>query len=155
VRRIIREYWLEFIALVIAATGVLLVVKEISIREVLSLFIHNTVAHLGSWAQNFIAHFSINDLLGGVLVLAGLSFIIWRGQYHFYQSEYWQAVNCPKCGSDLRRIHRTTWDRFLSRTLLRDARRYRCKNPACGWSGLREKRDEDRHHHRHDPTEVD
>jgi hypothetical protein len=161
VRRIIREYWLEFIALVGIATGVLLVVKEFSIRELLRLLYHNAISYLGSWAQNastnaqsLIDHFSISDLLGGVFVLAGLAFVIWRGQYHFYRSEYWKAENCPKCGSALHRIHRTTWDRFLSRILLRGARRYQCKNRDCGWSGLRQKREEDHHHRLHDHPEA-
>ncbi len=161
-RRIIREYWLELAALVVVATGALLVVKEFSIRETLSLVYHNAISHLGGWAQNastnaqnFFVNFSINDFLGGLLVVAGLAFIIWRGRYHFYRSEYWQAVNCPKCGSDLHRIHRTTWDRFLSNTLLRGARRYHCRNKECGWSGLRQKREDEHHHHRHDPAEAD
>jgi predicted RNA-binding Zn-ribbon protein involved in translation (DUF1610 family) len=161
VKRILREYWVEFLALLVAALGVFLVVKEFSIREVLRLAYHNAIAHLGSWAQsastsahNSIANFSTSDLLGGVLVLAGLAFIIWRGRYHFYRSEYWKAVNCPKCGGTLHRIHRTAWDRFLSRTLLLGARRYQCKNPECGWSGLRQKRDEDRRRERHETPET-
>jgi predicted RNA-binding Zn-ribbon protein involved in translation (DUF1610 family) len=161
VRRIFREYWLEFVALVVAGTGIFLVVKEFSIREALRLVYHHTIALLGSWVQNtsvtvwnFMTHFSTSDLVGGVMVVAALAFIIWRGRYHFYRSEYWKAVNCPKCGSELHRIHRTSWDRFLSRTLLRGARRYQCKNPECGWSGLRERREEDRRRKRHDTTEA-
>ena len=160
-RRILREYWLEFVALVVAATGVFLVVKEFSIREVLRSVYYNAISLLGSWtqnssttAQNYLAHFSPSDLLGGVLVLAGLAFVIWRGRYHFYRSEFWKAVNCPKCGSVLHRIHRSSWDRFLSRILLRGARRYQCKNPECGWSGLRQKREEDRQRKRHDSAEA-
>ncbi len=160
-RRILREYWVELLALLVAATGVFLVVKEFSIREVLRLAYHNVISHLGSWAQsasttahNFIANFSTSDLLGGVLVLAGLAFIVWRGQYHFYRSEYWKAVDCPKCGGTLHRIHRTSWDRFLSHTLLLGARRYQCKNPECGWSGLRQKRDEDRRRRHHETPET-
>lgn len=160
-KRIIREYWLEFVALVVAATGIFLVVKEFSIREALRLAYHNMISLFGSWAgnassgvQNFIAHFSASDLLGGFLVLACLAFILWRGRYHFYRSEYWKAVNCPRCGSVLHRIHRTSWDRFLSRTLLLGARRYQCKNPECGWSGLRQKREEDRRHTRHESVET-
>ena len=160
-RRIFREYWLEFVALGVAGTGVFLVVKEFSIREALRLTYHNAIALLGNWAQrasttaqNYLTHFSPSDLLGGVLVLAGLVFVIWRGQYHFYRSAYWKAVDCPKCGSELHRIHRTSRDRFLSRTLLRGARRYQCKNSECGWSGLRQKREEDRRRKQHDTAET-
>ena len=158
-RRILREYGLEFIAFVIAATGIFLVINEFSIREALQLAYQNAILRLGSWTQNAatggLAQFSPNDLLGWFLFLGGVVVIIWRGRYHFLQSEYWKAVNCPKCGSGLHRIHRTSWDRFLSRTLLRGARRYQCKNPECGWSGLRQRRDEDRRHKRHESAEAD
>jgi hypothetical protein len=73
-----------------------------------------------------ITRFTLSDLLGWVLVLVALTFIAWRSRYHFIHSEYWKAVNCPKCGSALHRIHRTSWDRFLPHGC--PARRYRCKN---------------------------
>jgi hypothetical protein len=160
VRRLLREYGLEFVALVVAATGIFLVANEFSIREVLGFVYQNAISHLGSWAvnlstgvQNYFSRFTSNDLLGWLLFFFGLVFIFWRGRIHFLRSAYWKSVNCPKCGTTLHRIHRTSWDRFLSRVLFLDARRYCCRNPDCGWSGLRRYRDEDRRRHRrHDPT---
>ena len=138
--------------------GIFLVINEFSIREALQLAYQNAIMHLESWIQKAAAggptQFSPNDLLGWFLFLGGLVLIIWRGRYHFLQSEYWKAVNCPKCGSGLYRIPRTPWDRFLNRTLLREARRYQCKDPQCGWSGLRQRRDEDRRHKRRDTVET-
>jgi len=154
-RRILREYWLDIVLISVVGTGVLLVVTEVSIRDLLKLAFQNAVALLGRWEGNLVGgtkylmtHFSLNDLLGAALAVVALVFILWRGRYHFYRSEYWQAVNCPKCGSGLHRIHRTTWDRFLSRTLLRGARRYQCKNRECGWTGLRQWRKEDQRRRR-------
>ncbi len=147
--------------MVVVGTGILLVLMEFSLREVLSLVYQKAVAFLGVEAgllsnslRNGLSHFSPNDLLGGVLLLAAVLFLFWRGRYHFIHSAYWQARNCPKCGSGLHRIHRTRWDHILSRTLLPGARRYRCKNRACGWSGLRDRRETDRTgHHRRTPEE--
>ena len=145
----------------VAFLGIFLLVEQFSIRETLLLVFQNFILYLGGSAQratesarNMITRFSLSDLLGWVLVLLALTFIAWRSRYHFIHSEYWKAVNCPKCGSALHRIHRTSWDRFLSRTLLPGARRYRCKNPECGWSGLRERREEDHHHKRHGTDEA-
>jgi hypothetical protein len=74
------------------------------------------------------------------LVLLAVLFAIYRVRYRFTISERWQATECPKCGSGLQRTRRNSIDRFLSRTILPSARRYRCENAACRWSGLRRKR---------------
>ena len=157
-RRIFREYGLEFLAFISVATGIFLVINEFSIRHALQLAYYRAIMRLESWMQNAstggLGQFSTNDLLGWLLFVGGLIVIIWRGRYHFLQSEYWKAANCPKCGSGLHRIHRTSWDRFLSHTLLREARRYQCKNPECGWSGLRRRHYEDQRHERHDSSEA-
>jgi hypothetical protein len=87
---------------------------------------------------------SISNFLGLLLILSAAVLAIWHGRYRFVQSDYWQAVECPRCGSELHRIHRNTWDRVLSRTLLPGSRRYRCNNPDCGWSGLRGRRESER-----------
>jgi hypothetical protein len=160
-KRIFREYWVEFIALVVVGMGILLVVEEFSLREVLALLFHNLVANLRGLAfqsatglGTYLSNFSSKDFIGEVLLVAAVLFLLWRGRYHFVHSAYWQARNCPKCGSGLHRIHRTKWDRFLSRTFLPGARRYQCKNRACGWSGLRDRRETDRTgRHRRSPEE--
>ena len=45
------------------------------------------------------------------------------------------SEKCPRCGADLRRIRRTRTDRMLS--LVVPVRRFRCRNEACHWEGLR------------------
>ena len=161
-KRVLQDYWVEFVALAVVATGIFLVVIDVSLLQKLRLLLHQVGVLFGdlegsfySWLRDYIARFGLGDLLGWLLVLGGLVFVFWRGRHHFYRSAYWKAVDCPKCGSGLHRIHRTTWDRFLSRTLLLGARRYQCKNPECGWSGLRDRREEDRRHKRRHVPEID
>ncbi len=161
-KRIFREYWVEFVALLIVGIGVFLVFVESNIRDILIAIVmrlitlfNMLVVYIVSNIAQFIVHFSFNDLLGAFLLVGAMIFLLWRGRYHFNHSAFWNAVICPKCGSDLHRIHRSRFDRFLSATLLPGARRYRCKNPDCRWSGLKHRRESDRHHHKHhDPAEF-
>jgi hypothetical protein len=79
---------------------------------------------------------SPSNLAGISLVLAATAAVLWRLRTKFLNSDHWNASACPKCGSSLHRIHRTGLDRFLSRSILPDARRYLCSEQKCGWEGL-------------------
>ena len=161
-KRVLWDYWVEFAALLVVVAGILLVVLDFDLLKRIGSTLRQSWSALGgwevrfyTWLQGYIARFGLGDLMGWLLVFFGLAFVVWRGRHHFYRSAYWRAVNCPRCGSELHRIHRTTWDRFLSRTLLLGARRYQCKNPDCGWSGLRERREADRAHKRRRHIEIE
>jgi len=67
------------------------------------------------------------------LVIAGIRFLILRPLRD-------TTRQCPRCGGELHRVHRTPADRLLSHIV--HVHRYRCTNPRCGWQGLR------RRHHR-------
>ncbi|MFM8319723.1 MAG: hypothetical protein ACKOC5_02325, partial [Chloroflexota bacterium] len=77
---------------------------------------------------------------GAALALFSLIFVIGRVRYHFQTAERWSSTFCPRCGAELYRVHRSSFDRLLSHTLLPSARRYACSSRDCSWSGLR------RHH---------
>jgi hypothetical protein len=81
-------------------------------------------------------------LIGAVLVMGAGVFIAWRARVRFLRSAHWRATTCPRCGSPIHRVHRTVLDKAASRVLLPHARRYRCEQAECGWTGLR-------HSHRH------
>lgn len=84
---------------------------------------------------------TLGVLAAGLLLLV---YITWRVRYHWRHNEGIRATNCPRCGADIYRVHRSAFDRILSATLLPSARRYRCSNRECNWSGLRRRR-----HHEH------
>lgn len=44
-----------------------------------------------------------------------------------------QMPKCPKCGNELRRVHRSTLERALSHVY--PVHRFYCKNPECGFEG--------------------
>jgi len=76
------------------------------------------------------------------LVIAGIRFLVLlplRGTTH----------QCPRCGGELHRIHRTPADKLFSRIV--DVHRYRCTNPRCDWQGLRRRHHRARHAHATQP----
>jgi len=144
VRKILREYRVEIVAVLIALLGIFLLVERLEIRKSLraaalwlSTFLRQTGTALVDKSVAYITSFTLSDLVGWILIILTSLFIAWRVRYRFSTSSYWEADKCPRCGKTLQRIHRTLLDRLLSWTLLPRARRYTCGNSECGWEGLR------------------
>ena len=142
----LKEYRVEIIALLIALLGVLLLVGQFEIRQTVLGFFYRLKDSLVEFARgvdaaitNYINSFSLSDMLGWLLIFATLAFIAWRVRYRFLRSKYWNASACPRCNSKLRRSHRTTFERQVTKFLLPHGRRYSCTNEQCNWSGLRKR----------------
>ncbi len=143
-KKFLKEYRIELIALALALLGVFLLVERLeiraSIRRGLTWLADSSVEFLGlirTRLQEWITSFTPSDLLGWSLLVGMLILIIWRVRYRFLRSSYWKIKTCPRCDSELLRIHRTRVQRLLAKSILPHARRYRCSNEDCGWSGLR------------------
>jgi uncharacterized paraquat-inducible protein A len=143
-KKFLREYRVELIALAAALLGVFLLTEQFEIRATLRAWL-SALAN-GLWLGLnalidrllvYLKAFTLSDLLGWLLVIGAIVFTFWRARLRFVSSTYWQSKVCPRCGSSVMRVHRHSLDRLLSATFLPDARRYRCTNAACGWSGLR------------------
>jgi hypothetical protein len=76
-------------------------------------------------------------LIGAVLVVGAGVFIVWRVRVRFLSSAHWSATVCPRCGSPIHHAHRSLLEKAASKVFLPHARRYRCAQAECGWSGLR------------------
>jgi hypothetical protein len=75
-----------------------------------------------------------------------LLIIAWFFGRSWYKRQVKTGEVCPKCGkTSFHRIHRTLLDRILGVSL--PARRYRCDNLLCRWSGLRVYQHTSRHNH--------
>ena len=116
----------ELIALVIVVSGIFLLSDFRPILAALRSGF-SVVADRGSAAF----------WLGLILIGGGLLFLGYRLRVRFLRSAYWHATTCPRCGSSLHMIHRRWYDRFFGRVFLPHARRYRCANATCRWTGLR------------------
>jgi hypothetical protein len=75
-----------------------------------------------------------------------LLIISWFVGRAWFKRQVKPGVACPKCGkTSFHRVHRTFLDRLLGVNL--PARRYRCDNSLCGWTGLRERQFTSHHSH--------
>jgi hypothetical protein len=113
---------LEILALVAVAIGLLLLVD---VGLTLAAFF------------DLIKQFSPTAWLGLALITGGLLLLAYRMRVRFLRSAVWAATDCPRCGGHLHMAHRHWYERVLSKTLLPHARRYRCGNKDCRWTGLR------------------
>lgn len=142
-----KEYRLEFAIGLIAILGLILVGLR---GQVETLLYQGYLLWIRSWQATsqwlrfdlprFLLDQPLSTLFGWLLIVLAVPLVIYRLRYRFSMSERWKATVCPRCGGELLRVHRKPFDRFLSRFFLPLARRYRCANPDCSWSGLRRSR---------------
>jgi hypothetical protein len=157
-KKVVKEYRIEFSALLVFLLGIFLVLEQLEIRKTAKIWLASILASLRNWVvgstftslKTYFKTFSLSDLLGWGLILLTIGFIIWRVRYRFLKSPHWTGTVCPECGGVLHRVHRTSWDKVVSKLFLPHARRYRCFTPGCGWSGLRHHL-----HHDHHRSEIE
>lgn len=143
-RKFIREYRVELIALLILFLAIFLLTEKMYIRQTVWGWLAAAFDFLGQSASNLaealqaqITDLTVSDLIGILLLFFTLLFILWRARYRFLRSSFWQIRSCPRCGSPVKRIRRKMAERVFSRLLFLHAHRYLCSNPDCRWTGLR------------------
>jgi uncharacterized protein YbaR (Trm112 family) len=143
-KKFLKEYRVELMAVLLAALGVFLLTERFQIRSTLWKAVQDLVAFLrqgasSTWAflGDFVRNTTASDLLGYVLLMLALAFIAWRLRYRFIRSRFWNIRACPRCHGPLQRIHRTSMERLFARITMLPTHRYHCTNPDCGWTGLR------------------
>jgi hypothetical protein len=130
------ENWVEILAVLAVILGIVLIKFERSWLTTIKDILLNWFGFLKNLMLRFNTRFSLTDLVGGFVVLAGILFVLWRIRYRLGKSQRWRSRACPRCGSTLHRVHRTTLDRFIGFLVLPHSRRFRCDNPDCRWTGL-------------------
>lgn len=141
-RIFLRAYRFEIVWLAVVALGVFLIFERMNIRATLFGWLRRAIegvsrsaGRLGTIPRELLAHLSLSDLVGLLLILGALAAILWRLRWRLMRSPALAALACPKCGGSIHRIHRHRFDRLIS--LYLPVRRYHCSNSACRWHGLR------------------
>jgi predicted RNA-binding Zn-ribbon protein involved in translation (DUF1610 family) len=146
-KKIFREYLLEIIILFLVLVLVILRFVNFGIQGLIQRMFFGAAAQ----AENiylrtvnrlisFSLNFSVTDFLGLVFIVGAIGFVFLRIRHHFRSNADYDATVCPRCGSSISRVHRSSFDRLLGKTILPNSRRYRCTNKSCGWDGLRHQR---------------
>jgi hypothetical protein len=145
VRRIWQGWWVEIVVGILVLLAIFLLVEQMNIRESLFAWLlaavesaQNLVAALARGLARFVQGTTLSDMVAYVLILVVAILVAWRTRYRILTNPRLAQIQCPRCGGDLRRIHRRWYHRLLNLAI--PNRRYGCKDPACGWRGLRVKR---------------
>jgi hypothetical protein len=142
VGRALSEWWVEILVVLLVAMGVFLLLERMQIRRTLLQWLQAgwaSLLRLGGDAQrglvSLIQRSTLSDLVGLGLLAVALAFILWRIRWRLVTMPRFTTRLCPRCGSELHRIHRRSLDRILD--LLVPVRRYQCDDKECRWKGLR------------------
>ena len=143
---LLRNFKVELLAILAILLGIFLVFEKFEIRATLISVLRQSIKAIQSGlsflvegVKNFLGKFELSDAVGLILIISMGILIIWRIRYRFARSQRWLEITCPKCDSRIYRSHRSRTDRFIGFTILPDARRYKCSDSSCDWSGLRRK----------------
>ena len=143
-KRLLREYYIELLAVVVCLVGVAMIVIHVDFREIIVNMVHlstsvlqNIFLSIYQGVEKYITNFTLSDLFGLIIIILAFAFIYWRVRYRILQRLRWTEHRCPKCQETVHRIHRRKTDRILSFFLGRPIRRYQCINKECRWTGLR------------------
>jgi hypothetical protein len=136
------EWRVELFVALLVAVGVFLLVEQMNIRQTLIGWLRAAVeaassltGRLGQRVAEMVRDRSFSDLVGIVLLAAAVIFALGRLRWRLLTLTRFSERACPRCESDLHRIHRRPGDRLLN--LFVPVRRYQCKNRDCRWRGIR------------------
>jgi hypothetical protein len=142
-KKLLHEYWVELFFVVLALTGIELIVTRVEIHTILIGLLKQwfnatrmTTSRATDAAAAFINDISLYDLVGFLLLITAIYILLYRVRRRFLKGLRWQGDICPRCKGHIQRIHRTSQDRILAFLLHRPFHRYQCMDQACGWSGL-------------------
>jgi len=145
-RRVWQDWWVEIVVAILILLAIFLLVEQMNIRKALYAWLlavadglRGLLAAFARSLARFVQNTTLSDLVAYVLLLVVLALIVWRTRYRLLTNPRLAQIQCPRCGSELHRIHRRWHHRLLN--LFIPCRRYSCKDPACGWRGLRIKRE--------------
>jgi predicted RNA-binding Zn-ribbon protein involved in translation (DUF1610 family) len=136
------EWRVEAFVVVLVVLAVFLLVERMQIRQTLLYWLRQGLQLLDTLGERlvrgvrvFLRGTTLSDLTAYALLFIAVAFVVWRTRWRLVRMPRFTTLACPRCGSDLRRIHRSTSDRILG--LFVPLRRYRCSNRECAWQGLR------------------
>jgi hypothetical protein len=162
-KEFLKKNWIDILTGFGIILGIVLVFERANLRRlfrrstiVFQDFLSNTFHQANQGISGFLGRFSYSDLVGMTLALICIIIIVLRLRYRILASPNWRKSTCPRCGGELHRVHRTSLDRLLARTVLPGARRYLCSDKACRWTGLKNIEPGSRpHHHRSEEVTSD
>jgi hypothetical protein len=140
--RLLADGWPEAAVVLAISLGVLLVVARAGVWRAAEGWFRQTLRSIGrlgpasiDWLTGLAGRLTVSSLLGAFLLAVAAYVLVRRVRWRVMTSPRYTTRECPRCGGELHRVHRTRLDRALN--LLVPVRRFRCRNRECRWEGLR------------------
>ena len=140
--KFLRAYRFEVIWLAIVLLGIFLVLEQIDFRAALLRWLTfaggaalEGIDLMSSAVFTFIGHTTVADAIGYLLILGAVVAVLLRIRWRLMRAPSLTSVQCPRCRSDLHRVHRQALDHAINWYV--PVRRYQCTNRECNWRGLR------------------
>lgn len=140
--RTLRGWWVETVIALLVILAVFLLLEQMNIRQTLFGWLMQLLAGLEDWTTSLVQNVSdlirnttLSDLTAYVILLVATGLVAWRTRQRLMTLPRFTGARCPRCGGDLRRIHRLPRDRLVN--LYVPVRRYECRARECAWHGLR------------------
>jgi len=130
----LNEYSYEIKVGFLFALGVFLLVEKLEIKHYIYTFVRGTLFLIGDMIQSLaggmefiIGTFEASDIVGIGLILISVFLVSkrWRERTIDRNSN---LNDCPKCGGDFKRIHRTQYQRIQSLFWRVKIKHYECKD---------------------------
>jgi len=132
----------EIIIALLVCLAVFLLVEQMNIRQstyawlvALAGWLTRLAASALEELTRLVQTTTVSDLTAYLLLLVTAGLVVWRVRHRLLTLPRFSDVQCPRCGSELTRIHRHRLDRLLG--VFVPLRRYQCKDSECAWRGLR------------------
>lgn len=133
-------YRQEILIGVIFLMGIFLIVEDMDIKVI----VYNSIVSAAQGINRLfnkglqgIIHFftsvESSDIVGYILIFVAFLLYVYALRNRTIE-RYSELYECPECGSDLNRVHRTTFQKSAGAILRLKIRRYRCKS--CDFDGL-------------------
>ena len=113
-------------------TGIFLLLEKMKIKrvilnifQVIIIYIKDIIIAILSFIAAIVSSIEISDLVGTIFILIALIMIFRRIRLRIFQ-RFSQLSECPKCGQDLHRAHRTIKQKLLGWILYAKVKRFSC-----------------------------
>ncbi len=140
-RTVWQEFRFEITVTLLLVTGVALLVEQFEIRRTVwgwiqlgIRYMHRFFSNLGENFFDFLLSLKLSNTIGVILIMTAF-FMIYNRFRRKMIVRYSTLYSCPQCGSDLHRIHRTPYQKFLGVALWANIKHYKCKK--CNYKGLK------------------
>ena len=134
------KYRTEIVISALLALGVFLIRTEIPLQVIILNSIHYA-GQVFNDARHFLTvgfvdplkQMQVSDIFGLVLIMYSSGLFIGQVRKRMISSSF-EPNECPACNHKLRRIHRSRWQRFLSKSLYLSSGYFQCET--CGHTSL-------------------